>query len=141
MFLWAVGMLGTAPGGDLFLTTLENELHSRAYRMQPLGISNSMKAFAKLKHLPRAEYMDCMSEAAVTIMDEFSMAELSNLLWAYAQLGWVDEELFETAEEHVMDSMQVCTKHHILSILNSFKASGHLCHRLVTTARNHGFYV
>eukprot|EP00892_Ulva_mutabilis_P006854 jgi/Ulvmu1/4540/UM002_0266.1 len=141
MFLWAVGMLGTAPGGELFLSAVEKETQGRAHRLKPLGISNTMKAFAKLRHLPQAEFIDCMSEAAVAIMDDFSMAELSNLLWAYSQLGWVDEELFEAAEEHMMDNMHHCTKHHILSVLNSFKASGHLCHRLVTVARNHGFYV
>lgn len=141
MFLWAVGVLGVAPGGELFLASVCKELHTRAHKLRPLSISNAMKAFAKLQYLPPADTMDAFSEAAVASLDQFSMAELSNLLWAYAQLGWMDEELFEAAEEYTMDNMHMCTKHHVSSIANSFKASGYLCHRMVTVARNHGFYV
>lgn len=141
MFLWAVGVLGVAPGGELFLTAVAAELHSRAHSLKPLSISNAMKAFAKLRYLPEAEFMDSMSEAAVASLDKFNMSELSNLLWAYAQLGWMDEELFEASEEYTMDNMHLCTKHHVSSIANSFKASGYLCHRMVTVARHHGFYV
>lgn len=141
MFLWAVGTLGVAPGGELFLTAVMKELHSRVKTLRPLSMSNAMKAFAKLRFLPPAEFMDSMSEVAVASLEEFNMSELSNLLWAYAQLGWTDEELFEASEEFMMDNMNLCTKHHVSSIANSFKTSGYLCHRLVTVARNNGFHV
>lgn len=143
MVIWAFGKLGVVPEDGQLLASAAKEFMARMQvdELSPLTMSNSIKAFAKLEYLPEAEYMDALSASTVAIMHKFQMAELSNLLWAYQQLGWADRELFERAEEFVIENMHLCSRHHVSSFVSSLKRSGWMCHRLVTVARHNDFHV
>lgn len=143
MVIWAFGKLGVVPEDGQLVQAVANEFLARMQvsELAPLTLSNCIKAFAKLEHLPEAEFMDTLSASAVATLPKFHMAELSNLVWAYQQLQWVDYELFERTEEYVIENMHLCSVHHVSSIVSSLKRSGYMCGRLVTVARHNDFQV
>lgn len=143
MVIWAFGKLGVVPEDGQLLSAAAEEFLARmqADELSPLTMSNSIKAFAKLEFLPGAEFMDALSASTVATIHKFQMAELSNLLWAYQQLEWTDQELFQRAEEFVIENMHLCSRHHVGSFVTSLKRSGYECDRLVTVARNNDFHV
>ena len=50
-------------------------------------ISNTLWAFAALRHHPGAELMDRAARQAVVTMQRFKPQELANTLWSFASLG------------------------------------------------------
>jgi hypothetical protein len=143
MIIWSFGKLGVVPDDGLLLKAAAAEFRQRMSvdELSPLTISNVIKAFAKLDYLPDSGFMDALSAAAVGGLAGFRMSELSNLLWAYQQLAWVDEDLFERSEEFIIENMHLCTRHHVSSMVMSFRRNGYMCDRLITVARNNDFHV
>jgi len=107
----------------------------------PLTLSNIAKAYAKLGYHPAEGFLALLSRTSVARMGEFGMAEVANLLWACAQLGHRDEELFAAAEVHVWDNLNACSWHHIGSVVASLRDAGYPAQDLVSSARSFGFQV
>lgn len=117
------------------LDAFEEQFRVRLRSLQPHTMSNVIKAFAKLSHAPAESFLAAAAAEAARRMHRFQMAEVANLLWGFAQLRHRDDALCAAAEEHVMESLDVCTQHHVTSVVGSLRALGYRPEALITGAR------
>lgn len=140
LVLWGLGHAVVATDAAV-LEAFEKEFYSRMRSLQPHTMSNVVKAFAKLHHTPRDQFLAALADEAVRRVHRFQMAEMANLLWALAQLQYRDDALCEVAEEYVMDSLDVCTQHHVTSVVGSLRGLGYRPEDLISSARACDFQV
>jgi hypothetical protein len=138
--LWACGKLAYVPHNNS-LDTIGSEFARRLPALPPLTISNMTKAFSKLKHFPTDLPISDILTHASGKLSEFSMAELSNLVWAVCQAQHVDESFFALVEEAMCERIQEASLHHVTSIVISLRKIGWQPAHLVSAARSHGFQV
>ena len=59
----------------------------RACSLATQDISNTLWAFATLRHFPGAELMNGAARQAILTMQRFKPQEIANTLWSFATLG------------------------------------------------------
>jgi hypothetical protein len=140
LVLWALAKV-ECHVDSVVLEAFAAELHARMAVLPPLSMSTAVKAFAKMKYKPPVWLMNVVSAETARRLGTYKLAELSNLVWAFAQMQWQDVALFEQVEEFVIDHIHVCTRHHVSSIVTSLRQLGYQPELLVTVARSQGFAV
>jgi hypothetical protein len=132
--LWALGKAVVVPAaGVLEGFAADFTLHMRV--LPPLTLANVAKAFAKLRFTPPEDFMTLLTIEAAYRVEDFQMAELSNLLWALQQLQWLDLPLCQAVEDVVTKGMHRCTQDHITSLISSFRGLGYRPENLIAAAR------
>jgi hypothetical protein len=120
-------------------------LLSRTNRLLPLELTMGMKGFARSGYQPPPEFMRQVAQLAMQKLHQFSPLEYSQLLWAYAALGYRDVALFETIVGHTIHALQTWTrrlpKTTVDTIIWSCERVGFWPQSLVDTAEMRGLYV
>ena len=140
LVLWALGKLEYNPGKQL-LAEFAQELHCRAHALPPLSISVTLKAMAKLGYYPPHEFMDAISQECLRRLQFFKNEELSNLMWAFQEISWRDEQLMREIEAMFVSRISRATHHQVGSLIDNLQDLGHRPKMLRAAAQQHGFDV
>ncbi|WIA30430.1 hypothetical protein OEZ86_000514 [Tetradesmus obliquus] len=143
--LWSYGMVQYSPADTTLFDNACRVLLSRANRLLPLELTMAIKGFARAGYQPPPEFMRQVAQLAMQKLHQFSPMEYSQLLWAYAALGYRDVALFEAVVGHTINALQTWTrrlpKTTVDTIIWSCERVGFWPQSLVDTAEMRGVFV
>eukprot|EP00879_Flechtneria_rotunda_P006530 GHRR01006863.1.p1 GENE.GHRR01006863.1~~GHRR01006863.1.p1 ORF type:complete len:835 (+),score=329.03 GHRR01006863.1:732-3236(+) len=108
--IWSYGMLRYCPADTTLFDTACKVLLQRSNRLLPMQLTMIAKGFAKTGYQPPAEFMRQVAQLSIMKLHQFSPLEYSQLLWAYAQLGYRDVQLFEAVVGQTIHNLQTWTR-------------------------------
>ena len=104
--IWSYGKVKYVPHDPAFFINACCVLLTRKDQLLPIQIAIVVKGFALAGYSPPPAFMDQLAQEAIRKLQQFKPVEFSQLLWAYAALGYRDVVLFESVVAHCIYLLQ-----------------------------------
>jgi hypothetical protein len=143
--IWSYGKVKYIPKDPACFINACCVLLTRKDQLLPIQIAILVKGFALAGYSPPPAFMDQIAQASIRKLQEFKPVEFSQLLWAYAALGYRDVALFESVVAHAIYLLQAwhrpLPKTTVDTVVYSCQRVGFWPQALIDAAEMRGIYV